>query len=243
MSQARLAGQTETPDFYRRIGYDPARETQAFRRLAEADFTGSKAAFRKLVSGLKLEVPGVAHGPVILLLLDVLQRVNRKVHRPETDESAYHDIRASLAEQFSRYAGAEEARKGFLTTLGQLLTPLTVRERKQHPLVDRARSYIDEHYNRRLSLSSVANRLHVSPNYLSRLFRRETGGTITSHIQRVRLEHAMLLLAEGKRSISEIAYLVGYQNYRDFYRNFVKYEKASPREVQRRLQPDADSES
>ena len=37
------------------------------------------------------------------------------------------------------------------------------------------------------------------------------------------------LLADDSRSIAEIAYRVGYQNYRDFYRNFVKYEKASPR--------------
>ena len=44
-----------------------------------------------------------------------------------------------------------------------------------------------------------------------------------------------VLLAAGDRSISEIAYLVGYQNYRDFYRNFVKYKQASPREIQRRL--------
>jgi AraC-like DNA-binding protein len=58
---------------------------------------------------------------------------------------------------------------------------------------------------------------------------------LTSYLHRVRLEHAMLLLASGERSISEIAYLVGYQNYRDFYRNFVKRKSASPRQVQREL--------
>ena len=51
----------------------------------------------------------------------------------------------------------------------------------------------------------------------------------------MRLDHARLLLAIGGRSISEIAYLVGYQNYRDFYRNFVKYERASPRQARRKL--------
>jgi AraC-like DNA-binding protein len=44
-----------------------------------------------------------------------------------------------------------------------------------------------------------------------------------------------LLLAGGGRSISEIAYMVGYQNYRDFYRNFVKYERASPRQARRSM--------
>ena len=36
-------------------------------------------------------------------------------------------------------------------------------------------------------------------------------------------------------SIAEIAYKVGYQNYRDFYRNFVKFEGASPRSTKARL--------
>jgi YesN/AraC family two-component response regulator len=81
----------------------------------------------------------------------------------------------------------------------------------------------------------VAQALAVSPNYLSRLIRRETGMTLTAHIQRTRLRRAKQLLAEEGRSISEIAYQVGYQNYRDFYRNFVKYEDTSPRQMRRRL--------
>jgi AraC-like DNA-binding protein len=59
--------------------------------------------------------------------------------------------------------------------------------------------------------------------------------TLTSYIQRVRIGHARRLLADGRESISEIAYRVGYRNYRDFYRNFVKQENASPREVRARL--------
>jgi AraC-like DNA-binding protein len=52
-----------------------------------------------------------------------------------------------------------------------------------------------------------------------------------------------LLLAVGGRSISEIAYLVGYQNYRDFYRNFVKYERASPRQARRSIHRTEDARS
>ena len=45
----------------------------------------------------------------------------------------------------------------------------------------------------------------------------------------------MALLAEEGRSCAEIAYEVGYQNYRDFYRNLVKYERVSPRRLRQRL--------
>jgi AraC-like DNA-binding protein len=104
-----------------------------------------------------------------------------------------------------------------------------------NPLVARARDLIEQSYTRRISLSSVAGSLAVSPNYLSRLFRAETGVTLTAYVQRARLDRAKQLLAESGRTISEIAYQVGYQNYRDFYRNFVKYESVSPRQMRRRL--------
>ncbi len=116
-----------------------------------------------------------------------------------------------------------------------LLAPLRAGRASRHPLAERACSYIDGNYHRRLSLSHVAEQLAVSPSYLSRVFRRETGCTLTAYIQRVRIERSLVLLARGANGLAEIAYQVGYQNYRDFYRNFVKCEQASPREVRKRL--------
>lgn len=239
MSQLRVASPNRRKTLYRLIGYEPGLEARGFRRLAEVDVDRCRAAFGRLVDRLDFSGLGANGREAILLLLDVLQRVNRRIHRPSTDETAYQRNRLALLEQFSSYDNPDDARAGFVRGLNRLLTPLTSRRAAAHPLVVRAQSFIDEHYQRRVSLSSVAAQLHVSANYLSRLFRRETGITLTAYIQRVRLEHAMVLLAEGERSISEIAYLIGYQNYRDFYRNFVKYANASPRQVQRRLSPDA----
>jgi AraC-like DNA-binding protein len=114
-------------------------------------------------------------------------------------------------------------------------TPQRRPTQRINPLVARARELIEQSYMRRISLSSIASTLAVSPNYLSRLFRAETGITLTAYVQRARLDRAKQLLGESGRTISEIAYQVGYQNYRDFYRNFVKYEKVSPRQMRRRL--------
>jgi AraC family transcriptional regulator of adaptative response / methylphosphotriester-DNA alkyltransferase methyltransferase len=119
--------------------------------------------------------------------------------------------------------------------LNLLLAPLHASRTSRHPLTDRACAYIDENYHRRISLSQVAERLAVSPSYLSRVFRRETGVTLTTYVQRARIDRSLVLLAQGAKNISEIAYQVGYQNYRDFYRNFVKCERASPRQVRSRL--------
>ena len=234
MPRSGPVGANRPPALFRRIRYEPELERAAFQRLAEYDVDGCRKNLAALVG--RLELQRERRSPqVIQLLADILHKVNRRVHRGLDKQAAYQWKRVSLIEQFSACNEAEAARACFLPALNGLLARIEPGARSSHPLVEKAKGYIDSNYHGRLSLSSVASRLNVSPNYLSRVFRREAGTTLTAHIQRVRLQHALPMLADGRHSISEIAYLVGYRNYRDFYRNFVKYERASPREVRQRM--------
>ncbi|HKQ59700.1 MAG TPA: AraC family transcriptional regulator [Candidatus Polarisedimenticolaceae bacterium] len=221
-------------ELYRRLGYDPRVETLALERLGQQDTEGCRACLRRLVEHLQLGSPGAPDRQVVLLFLDVLLRVEH-VLRAGLDEGAYHRERERLLGEFAQCECAAAARELFVHAIERLLASPAEPGRAGHPLVERAKTFIGQNYQRRISLSSIAGRLGVSPNYLSRTFRREAGVTLTAYVQGVRLRYARELLAEGRQNISEIAYRVGYQNYRDFYRNFVKYENASPRQVQRRL--------
>jgi AraC-like DNA-binding protein len=220
---------------YGRILYDLELEDEALRWLAELDLGGCRKSFSTLIGRLDFTSLGADSYPAVQLLVDTLQKVNRRIHPGPDSEVRYQKNRLYLIEQFGRCRSAEEARRLFMPALARLLLPLQPLRRPHHPLVERTAKFIDESYQQRISLSIVAEALAVSPNYLSRLIRRETGITLTALIQRTRLRRAKQLLAEGGRSISEIAYQVGYQNYRDFYRNFVKYENTSPRQMRRRL--------
>lgn len=169
------------------------------------------------------------------LLADVLHKVNQRLHDQPAGEGAYLTNRLVIIECFSSCRSVEDIRRRFLPTLNTLLAAINAPGALPHPLAERARAFIDGNYHRRVSLSEVAERLAVSPSYLSRVFRRETGMTLTNYVQRARIDRSLVLLAQGAKSLSEIAYQVGYQNYRDFYRNFVRQEKAPPREVRARL--------
>ncbi|MCP3982420.1 MAG: helix-turn-helix transcriptional regulator [bacterium] len=228
------------PGLLARIGYDTDLESRAFALLERSDAAGCRKALGQLVSGLSPQADR-HRVEVTHLLLDVLQNVNRTVHAGPERGAERESNRLELIVRFGEVRDLGQLREAFLPALNSLLAPMLAGGSAFVPLVQRAKSCIERRYHRRLSLSDVARHLNVSPNYLSRRFKRETGMTLTEYVQRVRLRSARVMLAQGGCSISEIAYRVGYQNYRDFHRNFVKYEEHSPRQARRAAPSVADA--
>lgn len=97
-----------------------------------------------------------------------------------------------------------------------------------------ARRYIEERYaDPGLSLQGAADRLHLSPQHLSRLFRHETGVTFVDYLSRVRIRRAVELLADGELKMYEIAERVGYSSQHYFSSAFKKVLGVSPMEYRR----------
>ena len=84
-------------------------------------------------------------------------------------------------------------------------------------------SYIEENYSKEISLSSAAQNCHMSANYVSQLFKKETGTTFIHYITQLRMEEAIKLLQTTKKSTAEISALVGYNDYFYFLKSFKKY--------------------
>lgn len=94
--------------------------------------------------------------------------------------------------------------------------------------VHQAAKFIREHYFEQLTLGFLAEKYHVEKTYFSRMFRKETGTTLLSYITRVRIDRAKELITEGTISLTEIAFMVGYDDYTYFNKVFRKTEGMSP---------------
>lgn len=94
----------------------------------------------------------------------------------------------------------------------------------------KAVEYIYDHYQERISTTKIAEYIHVSSNYLGKIFYSATGEHLTDFINRVRIEKAKVLLAESKKPIGEIADMVGIGDQRYFAKLFKKYCGATPKE-------------
>lgn len=79
-------------------------------------------------------------------------------------------------------------------------------------LIQRAQSMIQEYYSQGITLEEIARSLSVSEEYLSSLFRKETGMSFTETIRKCRVEHIKKLLRESNLKLTQIAAMVGYSD-------------------------------
>jgi AraC-like DNA-binding protein len=95
--------------------------------------------------------------------------------------------------------------------------------------------YMRDHIDRPLSLTDAAAAVHLSPTYLARLVKRETGQTFIELLNERRIALARELLIHTDLSIKEIAFRTGFSDVVYFGRRFRKMEGRSPTEARRRM--------
>lgn len=109
----------------------------------------------------------------------------------------------------------------------------------QDRLVMGIKEYVEDNYpDKELNISSIAERFRLSPGYVSRLFRQETGVGLLSFVNDIRIRKAQELLRSTKYTVYEVAEMVGYTNVRSFQRNFIANVGTAPNEYRVRSRPD-----
>ncbi len=88
--------------------------------------------------------------------------------------------------------------------------------------------YMDENYMHTISLDKISRNLYLSPVYISKIFKEETGESPINHLIKVRLAKAREILQQSSLSIKEVAKSVGYEDPYYFSKLFKKYYGTSP---------------
>ena len=93
-------------------------------------------------------------------------------------------------------------------------------------------NYFSDHYAEKISLDQIAENMYLSPFYISRIFKSETGDTPIRYLIDIRLEHAKEILESGNyTSIQEVAAQVGYDDAYHFSKLFKKKYDVPPSKI------------
>jgi len=97
-------------------------------------------------------------------------------------------------------------------------------------IVNKAKAYIREHLHAPLSLSDVAEHVHLTPHYFGQVFKSQSGQLFNAYLTQVRVEKACDLLRSSGLKVYEIGEKVGYIDSKYFAKVFQKQMGLTPNE-------------
>ena len=102
-------------------------------------------------------------------------------------------------------------------------------------LVQKVITRVDTDITENLTLSTLAKHLNVNASYLSTLFRKETGQTLTEYVNNKRIQHALFLLDTTNMQIQTIAQHCGIPDINYFTKIFKKHVGITPSDYKKRI--------
>lgn len=136
------------------------------------------------------------------------------------------------------------------TKVSCLITELVIEIIRKSPTSDKRMSptavqqaikYIYTNFRKNISLDGVSQCLSLSPNYLGKIFKLQTGSSFNEYLNMLRLKYACEMLIKTDSSVKEIAFSSGYNSVEYFLYSFKKYIHTTPSDYRRQFR-EADSE-
>lgn len=120
--------------------------------------------------------------------------------------------------------------------LGLLCEKVAAR-RSSSPInpIETVARYVDEHYDKTITLGMMADLVYLNPSYLSTLFKNKLGITFIDYVSERRIQEAKRLLVTTEIRIADIAKAAGFSNLRHFNRVFRSIAGETPKEYRDRL--------
>ncbi|MDF2961965.1 MAG: AraC family transcriptional regulator [Paenibacillus sp.] len=96
--------------------------------------------------------------------------------------------------------------------------------------------YIENQNQSAIKLTEIADSVHLSQYYFSRIFKRSTGYSVLEYINKYRLTRSKQLLASSKLGTGEIAQRVGFCSQSYFTKIFKTHEGMTPKDYRKYVQ-------
>jgi two-component system response regulator YesN len=194
---------------------------------------GNDKAVTGILEGWSSELRCIPWSEARLAASQMVIFVMRMTHEAELD--IHRDDAADPLNELNKCQSMDELIDFLSARFAQV--GRSVRERKETPgmqIIEKAKQWIKNHLSDEASLNGLAQYLHISPNYLSSLFKQSTGETFQDYTSRLRFERAKELLMEPDRKIHEISAMVGFTDSNYFSIAFKKHVGLTPSQYRAR---------
>ena len=180
--------------------------------------------FTNLCTGKKPSI-----GYVQNICLELVVVASRAIFELGENMDKISGNRTIITETIKKTSNVFDLKNHMLTVFAQVAEYFSKKyNQKNAKVIARIREIINQRYMENLGVTDIAEEVYLTPNYISLIFKQETGETITEYITRVRIEAAKELLKSYDMKILEVAERVGYESAPYFSTVFKKYTGIHP---------------
>ena len=209
-------------------------ENRYYQRVMESDYAGAADAGNQFFDWM-LENYKNYRGDIEIKILELIMRAEYSAFFKGGVKYGFR-YRENYLKEIHSCRDYEELRQWFLGKTEAVCRGMaTARNRESESVVAKAKAYIDENYQKDISLDDVSRMVDISPYYFSKLFKQEQGENFIEYLTRTRMKNARQLLKNQRYSIKEVCAMCGYSDSNYFSRVFKKYEGVTPSEYRERL--------
>lgn len=200
--------------------------------LLDFNFSLTRLLFKQLFN--QIEEQKVYPNKITLDLTDFIRSLLNYFHYPQDEACVKALLALSQAPHIEFY---KETFDSLISKLYEFILPL--KSRKYRPEVCEIMTYINSHLSSKLTLNMIANHINMNESYISHLFKTETGMSLMTYINSVKMQQAKELLSNPSYRIKDISELLGFENQFYFNKIFKKTYGVSPSSFQKSLKNSA----
>ncbi|MED3561182.1 helix-turn-helix domain-containing protein [Bacillus xiapuensis] len=189
-------------------------------KLTVGDFAGMKQSLEKIFNTVFTQ-QNVDPEVLKLQILDLLTTLARSAINGGAKPKDIISIHLQYARDLLMVENTTQMKQWFSEAMKQLLERV-LDDYNEATLksVQKAITFIDQHFVENISLEQVASHVQLSPNYFSNLFKRTTGTSFIEYMTQLRVEKAKAMLVNLNQTVYQVANAVGYHDARYFSRVF-----------------------
>lgn len=152
---------------------------------------------------------------------------------PPSESYGLSDLYIQRTDQCMTVEDVEELYGTMMRDYARRMKEYKEKRRELSPKIILCINYIQHHLHERVTVADIADELEMNASYLSTLFARETGLSVSEYIRRQKLSAAKHLLRYKEYSCTEIAEYLGFSGESHFSALFTKQEGVSPKEYRK----------
>lgn len=173
---------------------------------------------------------------IALILNHMIENIVKDLSEKNIVLKSIIDYEAITKTELLNIYNLDEMKSSFMSKIFEIVSIVNkLKLNQKNNIINKVCEYVIQNIDRELTLKTISDKFFISKNYLSFLFKQETGENFLDYLTKIKMERAKFLLKEANYKAYEVSNILGYSETTYFSRLFKKHTGFTPTEYRKHV--------